>query len=204
MLLSVSLSHPDCEPEEVSDWSFDENCLFCCLRRERVKVGVITTIIPPSEKPLWLWASLDGFNVLSEAGGWHLFRLTTLRSSVQAEPGWCGALLLLFHLISSGSWTSRIQASPNLGAIQWTSRPFPQVWSRTVLMEIVSSTEAQRAVEYDSFHLFCSSRNNNSTGSVLVENGSVCQLHTRHSYVLLRGGEHGKTVQIKKMNQLSK
>ncbi|KAM7009633.1 ligand-dependent corepressor [Tautogolabrus adspersus] len=27
----------DCEPEEVSDWSFDENCLFCCLRRERVK-----------------------------------------------------------------------------------------------------------------------------------------------------------------------
>lgn len=146
MLLSVSLSHPDCEPEEVSDWSFDENCLFCCLRRERVKVGVITTIIPPSEKPLWLWASLDGFNVLSEAGGWHLFRLTTLRSSVQAEPGWCGALLLLFHLISSGSWTSRIRASPNLGAIQWTSRPFPQVWSRTVLMEIVSSTEARRAV----------------------------------------------------------
>lgn len=112
MLLSVSLSHPDCEPEEVSDWSFDENCLFCCLRRERVKVGVITTVIPPSEKPLWLWASLDGFNVLSEAGGWHLFRLTTLRSSVQAELGWCGALLLLFHLISSGSWTSRIQASP--------------------------------------------------------------------------------------------
>ncbi|KAG7219944.1 hypothetical protein INR49_001874, partial [Caranx melampygus] len=28
---------PDCEPEEVSDWSFDENCLFCCLRREKVK-----------------------------------------------------------------------------------------------------------------------------------------------------------------------
>ncbi|XP_044196274.1 ligand-dependent corepressor [Thunnus albacares] len=27
----------DCEPEEVSDWSFDENCLFCCLRREKVK-----------------------------------------------------------------------------------------------------------------------------------------------------------------------
>lgn len=59
---------------------------------------------------------------------------------------WCGALLLLFHLISSGSWTSRIRASPNLGAIQWTSRPFPQVWSRTVLMEIASSTEARRAV----------------------------------------------------------
>ncbi|XP_051241017.1 ligand-dependent corepressor [Dicentrarchus labrax] len=27
----------DCEPEEVSDWSFDENCLFCCIRREKVK-----------------------------------------------------------------------------------------------------------------------------------------------------------------------
>nr|XP_057902136.1 ligand-dependent corepressor [Doryrhamphus excisus] len=27
----------DCEPEEVSDWSFDENCLFCCLRREKAK-----------------------------------------------------------------------------------------------------------------------------------------------------------------------
>ncbi|XP_057181096.1 ligand-dependent corepressor isoform X2 [Triplophysa rosa] len=27
----------DCEPEGVSDWSFNENCLFCCLRREKVK-----------------------------------------------------------------------------------------------------------------------------------------------------------------------
>ncbi|KAM3864518.1 ligand-dependent corepressor [Diretmus argenteus] len=27
----------DCEPEEVSDWSSDQNCLFCCLRREKVK-----------------------------------------------------------------------------------------------------------------------------------------------------------------------
>ncbi|XP_017291069.1 ligand-dependent corepressor [Kryptolebias marmoratus] len=27
----------DCEPQEVSDWSFDENCLFCCLRREKTK-----------------------------------------------------------------------------------------------------------------------------------------------------------------------
>ncbi|KAF0036837.1 hypothetical protein F2P81_009711 [Scophthalmus maximus] len=27
----------DCEPEEVADWSFDDNCLFCCLRREKVK-----------------------------------------------------------------------------------------------------------------------------------------------------------------------
>ncbi|XP_038163937.1 ligand-dependent corepressor isoform X2 [Cyprinodon tularosa] len=30
----------DCEPEEVSDWSFDENCLFCCLRREKNKHSV--------------------------------------------------------------------------------------------------------------------------------------------------------------------
>ncbi|XP_069610149.1 ligand-dependent corepressor isoform X3 [Ranitomeya imitator] len=27
----------DCEPSGVCDWSFDENCLFCCLRREKVK-----------------------------------------------------------------------------------------------------------------------------------------------------------------------
>ncbi|XP_035256994.1 uncharacterized protein LOC118218453 isoform X1 [Anguilla anguilla] len=27
----------DCEPEDVSDWSFDESCIFCCLRREKVK-----------------------------------------------------------------------------------------------------------------------------------------------------------------------
>ncbi|KAM4584619.1 ligand-dependent corepressor [Odontesthes bonariensis] len=27
----------DCEPEEVSDWSFDGNCLFCCVRREKNK-----------------------------------------------------------------------------------------------------------------------------------------------------------------------
>ncbi|XP_037104170.1 ligand-dependent corepressor [Syngnathus acus] len=27
----------DCEPEEVSDWSFDDNCLFCCLRVDKVK-----------------------------------------------------------------------------------------------------------------------------------------------------------------------
>ncbi|CAL8331773.1 unnamed protein product [Lota lota] len=25
----------DCEPTDVSDWSFDENCLFCCSRREK-------------------------------------------------------------------------------------------------------------------------------------------------------------------------
>ncbi|XP_027862635.1 ligand-dependent corepressor-like [Xiphophorus couchianus] len=27
----------DFEPITVSDWSFDENCLFCCLRRDKVK-----------------------------------------------------------------------------------------------------------------------------------------------------------------------
>ncbi|XP_066510212.1 ligand-dependent corepressor-like isoform X2 [Hoplias malabaricus] len=27
----------DCEPKHVSDWSFGENCLFCCLRREKAK-----------------------------------------------------------------------------------------------------------------------------------------------------------------------
>ncbi|XP_030637359.1 ligand-dependent corepressor [Chanos chanos] len=31
----------DCEPEGVSDWSFDENCLFCCLRREKVKEHLV-------------------------------------------------------------------------------------------------------------------------------------------------------------------
>ncbi|KAM4851873.1 ligand-dependent corepressor isoform 2-T2 [Thomomys bottae] len=25
----------NCEPENTSDWTFDENCLFCCLRREK-------------------------------------------------------------------------------------------------------------------------------------------------------------------------
>lgn len=28
----------DLEPTTVSDWSFDENCVFCCLRRDKVKV----------------------------------------------------------------------------------------------------------------------------------------------------------------------
>ncbi|CAF91037.1 unnamed protein product, partial [Tetraodon nigroviridis] len=31
------LLRTDCEPQEVSDWSSDGNCLFCCLRREKVK-----------------------------------------------------------------------------------------------------------------------------------------------------------------------
>ncbi|XP_041645976.1 ligand-dependent corepressor isoform X2 [Cheilinus undulatus] len=31
----------DLEPTTVSDWSFDENCLFCCLRRDKVKEHLI-------------------------------------------------------------------------------------------------------------------------------------------------------------------
>ncbi|CAG14801.1 unnamed protein product, partial [Tetraodon nigroviridis] len=27
----------DLEPPTVSDWSFDENCIFCCFRRDKVK-----------------------------------------------------------------------------------------------------------------------------------------------------------------------
>ncbi|XP_053891608.1 ligand-dependent corepressor isoform X2 [Malaclemys terrapin pileata] len=39
----------DCEPEGVSDWSFDENCLFCCLRREKVKEHLLSLDEPASE-----------------------------------------------------------------------------------------------------------------------------------------------------------
>ncbi|XP_025071398.1 ligand-dependent corepressor [Alligator sinensis] len=39
----------DCEPEGVSDWSFDENCLFCCLRREKVKEHLVSLDEPASE-----------------------------------------------------------------------------------------------------------------------------------------------------------
>ncbi|XP_061546344.1 ligand-dependent corepressor isoform X4 [Phycodurus eques] len=31
----------DLEPVAVSDWSFDENCLFCCFRRDKVKEHLI-------------------------------------------------------------------------------------------------------------------------------------------------------------------
>ncbi|XP_056903204.1 nascent polypeptide-associated complex subunit alpha, muscle-specific form isoform X1 [Takifugu flavidus] len=31
----------DLEPTAVSDWSFDENCVFCCLRRDKVKEHLI-------------------------------------------------------------------------------------------------------------------------------------------------------------------
>ncbi|XP_069467699.1 ligand-dependent corepressor isoform X6 [Ambystoma mexicanum] len=39
----------DCEPDGVSDWSFDENCLFCCLRREKVKEHLVGLNEPVSE-----------------------------------------------------------------------------------------------------------------------------------------------------------
>lgn len=28
----------------MSDWSFDENCPFCCLRRDKVKVSFLVSI----------------------------------------------------------------------------------------------------------------------------------------------------------------
>ncbi|XP_033887718.1 ligand-dependent corepressor-like isoform X3 [Acipenser ruthenus] len=45
----------DCEPEGVSDWSFNKNCLFCCLRREKVKehlVGLDKQALAAGEKAL--------------------------------------------------------------------------------------------------------------------------------------------------------
>ncbi|KAK9400943.1 ligand-dependent corepressor [Crotalus adamanteus] len=39
----------DFEPEGVSDWSFDENCLFCCLRREKVKEHFVSLDDPALE-----------------------------------------------------------------------------------------------------------------------------------------------------------
>ncbi|XP_023596178.1 ligand-dependent corepressor isoform X2 [Trichechus manatus latirostris] len=38
----------DCEPESVSDWTFDENCLFCCLRRDKVKGHLVDLDEPAS------------------------------------------------------------------------------------------------------------------------------------------------------------
>ncbi|XP_028324186.1 ligand-dependent corepressor isoform X5 [Gouania willdenowi] len=42
------------EPATVSDWSFDENCLFCCLRRDKVKEHLIglSEGLEDSPKPL--------------------------------------------------------------------------------------------------------------------------------------------------------
>lgn len=45
----------DYKPPSVSNWSFDENCLFCCLRREKVKEHVIALnnkIVESGGKPL--------------------------------------------------------------------------------------------------------------------------------------------------------
>ncbi|XP_070772608.1 ligand-dependent nuclear receptor corepressor-like protein [Enoplosus armatus] len=45
----------DFEPTAVSDWSFDENCLFCCLRRDKVKehlIGVSIEGLEDTPKPL--------------------------------------------------------------------------------------------------------------------------------------------------------
>ncbi|XP_010780675.1 uncharacterized protein C10orf12 [Notothenia coriiceps] len=45
----------DLEPTAVSDWSFDENCLFCCLRRDNVKehlIGLTNEGIEDKPKPL--------------------------------------------------------------------------------------------------------------------------------------------------------
>ncbi|XP_048452644.1 ligand-dependent nuclear receptor corepressor-like protein isoform X5 [Rhincodon typus] len=44
----------DCEPEEVTDWSMNENCSFCHIRREKVKdhissLSVPTTLISTEE-----------------------------------------------------------------------------------------------------------------------------------------------------------
>ncbi|XP_023417254.2 ligand-dependent corepressor isoform X2 [Cavia porcellus] len=36
------------EPESISDWTFDENCLFCCLRRDKVKGHLVRLDEPAS------------------------------------------------------------------------------------------------------------------------------------------------------------
>ncbi|XP_074195374.1 ligand-dependent corepressor isoform X3 [Rhinolophus sinicus] len=38
----------NCEPEGISDWTFDENCLFCCLRRDKVKGHLVGLDEPAS------------------------------------------------------------------------------------------------------------------------------------------------------------
>ncbi|XP_077734267.1 ligand-dependent corepressor isoform X1 [Canis aureus] len=38
----------DCERESISDWTFDENCLFCCLRRDKVKGHLVGLDEPAS------------------------------------------------------------------------------------------------------------------------------------------------------------
>ncbi|XP_037661213.1 ligand-dependent corepressor isoform X2 [Choloepus didactylus] len=38
----------DFQPESISDWTFDENCLFCCLRRDKVKGHLVGLDEPAS------------------------------------------------------------------------------------------------------------------------------------------------------------
>ncbi|XP_052569892.1 ligand-dependent corepressor isoform X2 [Peromyscus californicus insignis] len=38
----------ECEAESISDWAFDENCLFCCLRRDKVKGHLVGLDEPAS------------------------------------------------------------------------------------------------------------------------------------------------------------
>ncbi|XP_021079165.2 ligand-dependent corepressor isoform X1 [Mesocricetus auratus] len=38
----------ECESELISDWAFDENCLFCCLRRDKVKGHLVGLDEPAS------------------------------------------------------------------------------------------------------------------------------------------------------------
>ncbi|XP_032882122.1 ligand-dependent nuclear receptor corepressor-like protein isoform X15 [Amblyraja radiata] len=38
----------DCEPEEVTDWSMNENCSCCCIRREKVKEHISSVNAPPT------------------------------------------------------------------------------------------------------------------------------------------------------------
>ncbi|XP_044896439.1 ligand-dependent corepressor isoform X2 [Felis catus] len=47
LLKDLSL-YKDCEPESISDWTFDENCLFCCLRRDKVKGHLVGLDEPAS------------------------------------------------------------------------------------------------------------------------------------------------------------
>uniref|UniRef100_UPI00398E90F6 ligand-dependent nuclear receptor corepressor-like protein isoform X12 n=2 Tax=Pristiophorus japonicus TaxID=55135 RepID=UPI00398E90F6 len=46
----------DCEPEEATDWSMNENCSFCYIRREKVKEHIssvsASTILTSTEESL--------------------------------------------------------------------------------------------------------------------------------------------------------
>ncbi|XP_051893992.1 uncharacterized protein lcorl isoform X3 [Pristis pectinata] len=46
--LCVEPQEMDCEPEEVTDWSMNENCSFCCIRREKVKEHISSVNAPPT------------------------------------------------------------------------------------------------------------------------------------------------------------